>query len=145
MRFAQSAPDFHTILLGLEDALKGGVSSARLFHYRAERNEYIRRFDEYKGISIGSIQQHMEARDQSLIANSPQSIQINAQLRERELHLRSELTRALLELAEAGQQSLCLFIDGYERLTALDSELVGWLWEEVLLGLARAIPHPFLL
>ncbi len=144
MRFAQSAPDFRTVLLRLEDALKGSVPSERLEHYRAKRDEYIRRFDEYKGISIGSIQQHMEARDQSSIADSPQSIQINAQLREREVHLRSELTRALLELAEAGQQSSCLFIDGYERLTALDLELVGWLWEEVLPGLARAIPHPFL-
>jgi len=146
MRFAQSVPDFRTILLGLEDALKGGVPSARLEHYRAARDEYIRRFDEYKtAINIGSIQQHMVASgEQSSIATSPQSIQINTQLHERELHLRSELTRALLELAEAVQQSLCLFIDGYERLTALDSELVGWLWEEVLPGLARAIPHPFL-
>jgi tetratricopeptide (TPR) repeat protein len=146
MRFAQAVPGFHTILLGLEDELKGSVPSARLEHYRAARDEYNRRFDEYKtAINIGSIQQYMVASGkQSSIANSPQSIQINAQLRERELHLRSELTRALLELAEAAQQSSCLFIDGYERLTALDSELVGWLWEEVLPGLARAIPHPFL-
>ena len=145
MRFAQSTPDFRTILRGLEDALKGSVPLTRLERYGAKQDEYIRRFDEYKAaISIGSIQQHMEARDQSSIATSPQSIQIDAQLRERELHLRSELTRVLLELAEADQQSLCLFIDGYERLMALDSELVGWLWEEVLLGLARAIPHPFL-
>jgi len=146
MRFAQSVPDFRTILLRLEDALKGNVPSARLEHYRAARDEYNRRFDEYKAtISIGSIQQHMVASgEQSSIANSPQSIQINAQLHERELHLRSELTRTLLELAEADQKPLSLFIDGYERLTALDSELVGWLWEEVLPGLARAIPHPFL-
>src|SRR5947209_4803871 len=146
MRFAQSSPDFRTILLGMEDALKGCIPSARLEHYRAERNEYIRRFDEYKtAINIGLIQQHMVASgEQSSIANSPQSIQINTQLHERELHLRSEVTRALLELAETAQQSLCLFIDGYERLTALDSELVGWLWEDVLPGLARAIPHPFL-
>jgi tetratricopeptide (TPR) repeat protein len=146
MRFAQSVPDFRTILLGLEDALKGNVPSAHLEHYRAARDEYNRRFDEYKAtISIGSIQQQMVVRgEQSSIANSPQSIQINTQLHERELHLRSELARALLELAESDQQSLCLFIDGYERLTALDSELVGWLWEDVLPGLSRAIPHPFL-
>src|SRR6266487_2425146 len=146
MRFAQSVPDFRTILLGLEDALKGGVPSARLEDYRAARDEYNRRFDEYKtAINIGLIQQHMVASgDQSSIANSPQSIQVNTQLHEREVHLRSELTRALLELAETDQQSLCLFIDGYERLTALDSELVGWLWEDVLPGLARALPHPFL-
>lgn len=145
MHFAQSALDFRTVLSGLEDALKGSVPLARLEHYRAVRDEYNRRFDEYKAaISIGSIQQQIVARDQSLIATSPQSIQMNAQLREREVHLRSELTRALLELAEVGEQPLCLFIDGYERLTALGSELVGWLWEDLLLGLARVMPSPFL-
>src|SRR2546423_7699161 len=145
MRFAQSVPDFRTILLGLEDALKGGVPSARLEHYRAARNEYNHRFDEYKtAINIGLIQQHTVASgEQSSIANSPQSIQINTQLHEREVHLRSELTRALLELAEESEHPLCLFVDGYERLTEAAPELIGWFWEEVVPRLAKALPYPF--
>ena len=81
--------------------------------------------------------------DQSSIANSPQSIQINVQLHERELQLRSELTRALLELAEESEHPLCLFIDGYEQLTEAGPEPLGWFWEEVLAGLAKALPYPF--
>ena len=144
MSFAQSTPDFRTILLGLEHALKGGVPPPSLNRFRAERNEYNRHFDEYKAaITIGTIQQHLESRDQSSISNSSQSIQINTQLHERELHLRSELTRALLELAEESEHPLCLFVDGYERLTEAAPELIGWFWEEVVPGLAKALPHPF--
>jgi len=40
------------------------------------------------------------------------------------IELVAELTRALLELAEESQPPLCLFIDGYERLTSTDTELV---------------------
>ncbi len=48
MRFAQSIPDFRTILLGLEQVLKGCVPLASLKRYRTARDEYNRRFDEYK-------------------------------------------------------------------------------------------------
>jgi tetratricopeptide (TPR) repeat protein len=86
----------------------------------------------------------VEAREQSHISDIQQNVQINAELRKRELQLRAELTRALLELAEESQHPLCLFIDGYERLAEMEPELVGWLWEELLTKLARTMPQPFL-
>ncbi len=142
LSFAQSTPDFRTILAGLEDALKGCVPRESLKHYRDRRDEYNRRFDEYRAaITISS---SVEASEQSSISNVNQSVQVNAQLRERELHLRSELTRALVELAEESTRPLCLFIDGYERLLESDPEIDGWLWEEVLLKLAKTSPQPLL-
>ncbi len=39
LAFAQSTPDFRTILLGLEDALKGCVPAESLNRYREERDE----------------------------------------------------------------------------------------------------------
>jgi tetratricopeptide (TPR) repeat protein len=142
LSFAQSTPDFRTILAGLEDALKGCVPRESLKQYRDRRNEYNHSFDEYRAaITISS---SVEASEQSSIANVSQSVQVNAQLRERELHLRSELTRALVELAEESIHPLCLFIDGYERLLESDPELDGWLWEKVLLDLAKASPQPLL-
>jgi hypothetical protein len=68
--------------------------------------------------------------------------QVNAELRRRETQLRAELSGALLELAEECAQPLCLFIDGYERLVETDPELVGWMWEVVLLPLARKSARP---
>jgi len=142
LSFAQSTPDFRTILAGLEDALKGCVPRESLKQYRDKRDEYNRRFDEYRAaITISS---SVEASEQSSISNVAQSVQVNAQLRERELQLRSELTRALVELAEESTHPLCLFIDGYERLLESDPELDGWLWEKVLLDLAKASPQPLL-
>ena len=66
---------------------------------------------------------------------------MNTQLRERELQLRFELGRALIELAEESQRPFCLFLDGYERFVETDSELAGWLLSEILPNLARTAPH----
>jgi tetratricopeptide (TPR) repeat protein len=142
LSFAQSTPDFRSILMGIEDALKDCVPRESLKRYREKRDEYNRRFDEYRASIIITL--NVEASDQSSISNVGQSVQVNAQLRERELHLRSELTRALIELSEESTSPLCLFIDGYERLTEGDLELDGWLWEELLLELAKASPQPLL-
>jgi len=142
LSFAQSTPDFRTILAGLEGALKGCVPRESLKQYRDRCDEYNRRFDEYRAAITISLS--VEASEQSSISNVSQSVQVNAQLRERELQLRSELTRALVELAEESAHGLCLFIDGYERLLEGDPELDGWLWEKVLLDLAKASPPPLL-
>ena len=84
----------------------------------------------------------MEATDASSISNIQVQAQVNAELRRREAQLRAELTGALLELAEECEHPLCLFIDGYERLVETDPELVGWLWEAVLLKLAKKAARP---
>ena len=142
LTFAQSTPDFRPVLEDLEGALKGCVPTSRLQQYREQREAYKRRFDEYRAQI--TISQKVEAREHSRISDIQQSVQVNTELRRRELQLRAELTRGQLELAEASQHPLCLFIDGYERLAETDSELVGWLWEEVLLKLARTSPQPVL-
>jgi tetratricopeptide (TPR) repeat protein len=142
LSFAQSTPDFRSILMGIEDALKNCVPRESLKRYREKRDEYNRRFDEYRASII--IAPNVEASNQSSISNVSQSVQVNAQLRERELHLRSELTRALVELSEESTSPLCLFIDGYERLAEGDPELDGWLWEEILPELAKVSPQPLL-
>jgi hypothetical protein len=90
LSFAQSLPDFHAILAGLEAALKGCLPHQRLKQYRDKRDEYYRSFDEYRATI--TIHQNVEANDRSSIVSSiNQSVQVNAQLRERELHLRAEL------------------------------------------------------
>lgn len=142
LTFAQSIPDFRPILESLEDALKGCVPRSSLLRYREQREIYKRHFDEYRATI--TVHHRVEAREQSLVSDITQNLQVNVELHRRELHLRSELTRALLELAEESQHPLCLFIDGYERFTTTDTELVGWLWEEILLKLARKIPQSFL-
>jgi tetratricopeptide (TPR) repeat protein len=138
----RSTPNFRSILVGLEDALKGCVPRESLKRYREKRDEYNGLFDKYRASIIITL--NVEASDQSSISNVDQNVQVNAQLRERELHLRSELTRALVELSEESTSPLCLFIDGYERLAEGDLELDGWLWEELLLELAKASPQPLL-
>ncbi len=72
---------------------------------------------------------------------------VAANLHKRELHLRAFWSRALLELAEESERPLCIFIDGYERLVESDptSSLVGWMWEDLLLKLARSVSHPLLI
>lgn len=145
LSFAESTPEFGFILDGMARALKGCVPRESLERYRAQRDEYNRRFDEYKKSVIVFIQQTMVAGGLSSISDSPQSVQINAQLHERELQLRSESRRALIELAEKSKHPLCLFIDGYEQLTKTAPELTGWLWEQVLLELAKAAPQPLVI
>ncbi len=142
LAFAQSVPDFRPILEGLEDALKESVPRSKLQQYRDKREVYKHSFDDYRAAITVALK--VEAREYSHISDINQNVQVNAELRRRELQLRTELSRALLELAEESQCPLCLFIDGYERLVETDTELVGWLWEDVLLKLARTAPHPLL-
>jgi len=143
LAFAQSTPDFRPMLEGLEDALKGSIPQESLKQYRVKREEYKRSFDDYR--STITINQNVEAKEAASISNVNLNAQVDVELRRRERQLRSELTRALLELAEECEHRLCLFIDGYERLAETDPELVGWLWEEVLLKLPTSTPHPLLI
>ncbi len=143
LAFAQSFPDFRSILDGLEEALKRCVSRQSLKQYRVQREEYNRHFDEYRATI--TVNQHIEARDSSSVSHIQMNAHVNAELRRRELQLRAELTRALLELAEECEHPLGLFIDGYERLAETDPELVGWLWGEVLLKLPKSSPQPVLI
>jgi len=69
------------------------------------------------------------------------NVQVTTELRRRELQLRSELTGALVELAEEGERPLCLFIDNYEYLAGAESELNDWLFGELLSRLAGASPY----
>jgi tetratricopeptide (TPR) repeat protein len=142
LAFVQSFPDFRSILEGLEDALKGCVPRQSLLRYRKQREDYKRRFDEYRATIV--VNQHVEAKDASSISNIQMHAQVDAELRRREAQLRAELTGALIELAEACAHPLCLFIDGYERLAETDPELLGWLWEAVLLNLAKKASQPVL-
>src|SRR5437667_3692755 len=84
-----------------------------------------------------TINQSVEAKEYASISDTNQIAHVDAELRRRELQLRSEWGRALIELGEEITSPLCLFIDGYERLAEVGSELLGWLWEEILLILAR--------
>ncbi len=143
LAFAQSFPDFRSILDGLEEALKKCVPRQSLKQYRTQREKYNDRFDEYRATI--TVNQHVEARDSSSISHIQMDAHVNAELRRRELQLRAELTRALLELTEECENPLCLFIDGYERLAETDLELVGWLWEEVLLKIPKSAPQPVLI
>ncbi len=143
LTFAQSIPDFRIILEGLEDALRGCIPRESLKQYRKRRNDFNRSFDEYRA-SI-TINQTVEAREYASLSEINQSVQFNAELRRRELQLRTELCRALVELAEECERPLCLFIDGYERMAENDQELVGWLWEDVMLKLVQSDPQPFLI
>jgi len=140
LAFAHSFPDFRSILDGLEDALKGCVPRQSLLRYRRQREDYKRRFDEYRATIV--VTQTVQATDASSVSNTQVQAQVNAELRRREAQLRAELTGALLELAEESDHPLCLFIDGYERLVETDPELVGWLWETVLLILAKKAAQP---
>jgi tetratricopeptide (TPR) repeat protein len=142
LAFVQSFPDFRSILEGLEDALKGGVPRQSLMLYRKQREDYKRRFDEYRATIV--VNQTVQATDASSVSHIQMHAQVNAELRRREAQLRAELTGALLELAEECAHPLCLFIDGYERLVETDSELLGWLWEVVLLNLAKKASQPVL-
>ena len=133
-----SVAEFRSILAALEDGLKNCVPRESLKQYRNKRDEYISRFDDYRA-SI-TIHQSIDAREQSTISNVTQNVEVNAQLHERELQLRFELSRALIELTEESQIPFCLFLDGYERFVETDPELAGWLLGEILPNLARIAP-----
>jgi len=143
LAFAQSFPDFRTILDSLEDTFKLCVSRESLKSYRIQRDSYKRSFDEYRAIITVNL--HLDVREAASASNIQMNATVNAELRRRELQLRAELTRALLELAEECEHPLCLFIDGYERLVETDAELTNWLWEEVLLNLPKHTMHPLLI
>jgi hypothetical protein len=120
------------------------VCSRPIFkEYRTLCEEYNRRYDEYRATIV--VNQHVEATNASSVSNIQMHAQVNAELRRREAQLRAELTRALLELPEECEHTLCLFIDGYELLVETDPELPGWLWEAVLLKLAKKASQPFLI
>ena len=140
--FTQAQPDFRFILARLEDALKGCVTRERLNWYRAKRDKYNERFDNNRTSII--VNQSVEAKGLSSVSDSLQNVQINTQLRERELWLRSELSRAITELVEESIHPLCFFIDSYERLVETDPDLVGWLLGDVLRGLTLANPYSVL-
>ncbi len=142
LAFVQSTPNFRTILDGLEDALKACVPRESLKAYRIKREEYNRRFDEYRASIV--ITSQVEAHDHSSVSNVDLDSCVNIESRQRELQLRAEQSRTLIELAEESKQPLCLFIDGYEHLVETDTELVGWLWEELLMRLAKTSPYPLL-
>lgn len=145
LRFFQSQPDFRTILTELEDALQRCVSRTSLDQYRKKRDEYNRHFDEY--ISSITINQTVEAQGHSSISGVDMRVGITVDLQKRELHLRTQWSRALLELAEESKLPLCIFIDGYEQLVESDptGSLVGWMWEDLLLKLAQSLSHPLLI
>src|SRR5258708_8178306 len=114
-----------------------------LKQYRTRRNDFNRSFDEYRATII--ISQSIEAKEFASMSGINQNAHVNAELRRRELQLRAEWSRALIELEEEAQHPLCLFIDGYERFAETDLELTSWMWEEVLLNLAKKAPHPILI
>jgi tetratricopeptide (TPR) repeat protein len=143
LSFAQNSPDFRSILESLEDGLKNCVSLENLKEYRVARDAYKRSFDEYRtGITVNL---NMEAHDASTIQEASLHAQININLLQRELQLRSELSRALLELAEESMHPLCVFIDDYERLSETSVSLIDWLWDDLLLKMGRNMPQPLLI
>ncbi len=145
LSFFQSQPDFRTILMGLEDALKRCVSRTSLDQYRKQRDEYTRHFDEYT--SSITINQTIEAQRQSSLSGVEMRVGVTTDLYKREVHLRALWSRALLELAEESERPLCICIDGYEQLVESDptGSLVGWMWEDLLLKLAQSVPYPLMI
>ncbi len=127
----------------LEDTLKGCIPRESLQQYRTRRNDFNRSFNEYR--TTITINQSIEAKEFASMSGINQNAHIDVELRRRELQLRSEWSRALIELEEEAEHPLCLFIDGYERFTETDPELTGWLWEQVLLNLAKKASHPILI
>src|SRR5260370_10641767 len=141
LRFFQSQPDFRTILMGLEDALKRCISRTSLDQYREKRDAYTRHFDEYTSSIM--INQTIEAQRQSSLSRVEMRVGVTTDLHKRELHLRALWSRALLELAEESERPLCICIDGYDELVESDptGSLVGWMWEDLLLKLAQSVPY----
>lgn len=131
--------DFRSFVAGLEDALKGCVPLHSLKLYRIKRDDFYRYFDEYcSAVTVGHVDQSLSASNAASVSGISMNIQVTTELRRRELQLRSELTRALVELAEESERPLCLFIDNYEYLAGAESELHDWLFGELLSRLAGA-------
>jgi tetratricopeptide (TPR) repeat protein len=133
------AADFRSFVAGLEDALKGCVQLRTLRQYRLKRDDFSRRFDEYcSAVMVGHVEQTLSASNAASVSGISMNVQVTTELRRREAQLRSELTRALVELAEESEHPLYLFIDNYEYLTEAESELNDWLFGELLPRLASA-------
>lgn len=144
---ARSAePDFRSLLAKVEDALKGCVPLQSLKRYRLKRDDYYRRFDEHcSAVTIGHVEQFLSAGNTASVSGITMNVQVTTELRRRELQLRSELTGALVELAEESERPLCLFIDNYEYLAEAESGLKDWLFSELLSRLAAATPYAVLI
>jgi tetratricopeptide (TPR) repeat protein len=135
-------PDFRSLLAKVEDALKGCVPLQSLKRYRLKRDDYYRRFDEYCfAVTIGHVEQFLSADNAASVSGITMNVQVTTELRRRELQLRSELTGALVELAEESERPLCLFIDNYEYLAEAESDLKDWLFSDLLPRLAAASPR----
>jgi tetratricopeptide (TPR) repeat protein len=135
------AADFRSFVAGLEDTLKGCVPLYNLKQYRIKRDDFCRRFDEYcSAVTVGHIEQFLSAGNAASVSGISMDVQVTTDLRRRELQLRSELTGALVELAQESERPLCLFIDNYEYLAGAESELKDWLFGELLSRLAVASP-----
>jgi tetratricopeptide (TPR) repeat protein len=134
--------DFRSFVAGLEDALKDCVPLHSLRQYRIKRDDFSRRFDEYcSAVTVGHVEQSLSASNAASVSGISMNVQVTTELRRRELQLRSELTRALVELAEESEHPLCLFIDNYEYLAGTESELNDWLFGELLSRLVSASPY----
>ncbi len=137
---AQIMLDYQAILNALENALHGVVSSEENWlHYEQLREECLER----NRVKV-EVKQAIELSDFASASVLSQNVTVNTQegRREQELRLRTELSRLLKGLAGKSKTPLCIFIDGYERLAQGDPELLGWLWEDILPGLAQAAPQP---
>ena len=134
--FAEADLDFRFLLDAIGDALERYVPHDSFERYTAECNEFIRSFDAYHATL--AIQQKVEAKDLSSISNVHQSVYVDAQLQERALQLRYELTRALKRLARVMQRPLCLFIDSLNSVTGGTAEIHNWFWRDLLPGIVKA-------
>ncbi len=135
-----SDPTFSTILTALESALAGCTPSQPFQQYCTKRDKCISSFDEYRNAIFINVE--MRADNSATLSGNMTRIQVDAQLHERELHLRSELSSALVELASSREHPLCLFIDSYERLSEASPDLIAWLLRDLLPRIARAGTQP---
>src|SRR6266568_1347549 len=135
-----SDPTFSTILTALESALAGCTPSQPFQQYCTKRDKCISSFDEYRNAIFINVE--MRADNAATLCGNMTRIQVDAQLHERELHLRSELSSALVELASSREHPLCLFIDSYERLSEASPDLIAWLLRDLLPRIARAGTQP---
>ncbi len=141
LSFAQSdIPNFQNMLTVMESVLEGCVPTDIFQNYYEECKEYIRSFNEYRNAI--TVKVDVKAEGQSSISDVIASPQVDAQVRTRELHLRAQLSKALVEVSKSRQQPLCLFIDDFERLNDATPELVSWFFRDVLQGLSKASAHP---
>jgi hypothetical protein len=140
MNFATLASSFRAILAAIEDALHECVSAQDFEQYRSQRERYNQNFDTYRAsIYLSS---HVEAKESSSLSGITLNTSVHTELHERERQLRSEWSRALIDLSRKSQNALCLFVDGYSPPPDTDPEYDQWFWEELLLPLTKAASQP---